>query len=61
MDSILVGPGYFEIYATLCIGGGITGANRGADNDTRAMAFAFYTPGSGPINLLAFTPDTITG
>lgn len=60
LDSVVCEAGNYRIYLNLCLGGGILGATKGADNDTRTIAFGFYT--SAPsMSVLNFTPSTITG
>ena len=60
LDSVVVEGSNYRTYVTLCIGGGITGASRGADDMTLDMAFGFYTSGSS-INILNFTPSSVVG
>lgn len=56
----ITGTGPFTITTTLCVGGGITGTTKGADNDTRSIAFSFYS--SDPtFAISSFLPANITG
>lgn len=61
LDSVVFSGGLYTIYATVCIGGGVQGVNKGAGGDTRDIAFGFFTAGSVPITISSFTPATITG
>ena len=58
LDSVTFDGTYYTIHMTLCIGGGITGSNRGGDQDT--YDFAFGVVGSPSIGLHAFSPPTVT-
>lgn len=62
VDSITYSPGSTTIYATLCIGGGRTGASTqtSAGGDTRDIAFAFYSQETD-FQVLNFAPDSIVG
>lgn len=54
------GTGPFTIATRLCIGGGITGVVKGADNDTKTIMFGFYS--SNPaFAVSSFSPSDITG
>lgn len=55
----ITGTGPYTITIKLCVGGGLTGATRGADNDTRSVVFAFYESGSFTIS--SFSPANMTG
>ena len=52
--------GNYRIYVNLCLGGGITGSSMGAADDTRTMAFSFYSSNAS-MSLLSFTPAMATG
>ena len=57
LDSVVVGPGYLDIYIQMSVGGGITGTSKGAGSDTRTFAYAFYS--ASPISLVSFTPQLV--
>ncbi|MEM1000480.1 MAG: T9SS type A sorting domain-containing protein [Bacteroidota bacterium] len=57
LDSVVAGPGYYDIYIEMRVGGGITGTQKGGGGDTRTFAFAFYS--SGSINEVTFTPSVV--
>lgn len=59
LDSIVPAGGNFQVYLTLCIGGGITGTQKGADADTRTFAFNFY--GSPTLGDQGFSPASVVG
>lgn len=59
LDSIVPVSGSFQVYLTLCIGGGITGTQKGADAATRTYAFNFY--GSPTLGDQGFAPPTVVG
>lgn len=57
LDTVIAVGNEFDIYATLCIGGGVQGAVQGADGSTFDLAFAFYTSCPSPMNFSFFTPS----
>lgn len=59
LDSVACEAGNFRIHLTLCIGGGVTGVNKGAGNATRTIAFGFYTS-LASMSVLNFTPTNVT-
>ncbi|MEM0998796.1 MAG: PKD domain-containing protein [Bacteroidota bacterium] len=59
LDSIVPVGNEFEIYVTLCVGGGITGTTTGANNATRDFAFGFYSSCTPAICFTDFTPTAI--
>ena len=42
LDSVVCEGGNYRVYVELCIGGGITGALKGAGATTRTIAFGFW-------------------
>lgn len=52
------GDGSCLITMDLCLGAGITGLSAGADGDTYDIALGIYD--SGPVNILAYSPDFTT-
>ena len=61
LDSVIQVGSEYEIYATLCIGAGVSGPVPGGDAGTRDMAIGFYSPGGAAMNLNAFSPTQIVG
>lgn len=59
LDSVVTAGPNFRIYFTVCVGAGITGAVRGADATTNTFAFSFYS--TGALNVISFTPASVTG
>ena len=41
-DSVVQRNGYYDIYVTVCMGGGVTGNTFGAINHTKTVAFNFF-------------------
>lgn len=60
LDSIVSVGNEYDIYLTLCIGGGLTGAVQGGDNNTVSFSFGFYSAACTPICISEF-PATIVG
>ena len=60
LDSVVAVGNEYDIYVTLCIGGGISGVNIGADNDTYSFSFGFYSTACTPLCISEF-PPSITG
>ncbi|MEM6269755.1 MAG: T9SS type A sorting domain-containing protein [Bacteroidota bacterium] len=59
LDSVAGTPGCYDIYITLCIGGGVTGTQKGGEGDTRTYAFGFY--GGSNLEVKAYTPTSLAG
>lgn len=60
LDSVIPVGNDYDIFVTLCIGGGIIGASTGADGGTGDFAFGFYSSCTNNIVLSSFTPS-VTG
>ena len=60
LDSIVPAGNEFDIYVTLCVGGGVLGTTTGADNFTMTFAFGFYAPSCQSFCISQFTPS-VTG
>ncbi len=58
LDSLTFDGAEFTIYTQFCIGGGLLGSNRGADNFTSTFAFALYGPTT--MQMTSFSPATFT-
>ena len=58
LDSATFDGTNYTIYTTFCVGGGIIGSTRGADNWTGTFAFAIY--GSPTLTMSAYTPPSMT-
>lgn len=56
LDSVVPAGNDFDIYVSVCIGGGIIGAATGADGGTGDFAFGFYTSCTNNISFSSFTP-----
>lgn len=58
LDSVSFDGTNYTIYTTFCVGGGIIGSTRGADNWTGTFAFAVY----GPLTMTfgGYSPNTLT-
>lgn len=55
LDSLVSSGGNYDIYITQLVGGGVTGAVRGASNSTFTFAYAFY--GAPTLGFSFFTPS----
>lgn len=60
LDSIIPVGNEYDIYMTLCIGGGVTGTVQGGDNNTVSFSFGFYSAACTPLCISEF-PATIVG
>jgi hypothetical protein len=60
VDTVIAVGNDYDVFMTLCIGGGITGIVKGGDGDTRDIAFGIYSSCPSPVNLLSWTP-VLTG
>ncbi len=58
LDSATFDGTNFTLYTTFCVGGGIIGSTRGADNWTGTFAFAVY--GSPTMSFIGYTPPAMT-
>lgn len=55
LDSVVaLNPGY-DVYTTLCIGGGVTGKVKGADSHTGEFGFGFYSSCTDTLDISYFT------
>lgn len=57
LDSVVADGGNFRLHASVCIGGGILGADQGAGNWTESLYFFAWGPAG--MNCLAFSPDSV--
>lgn len=55
----ITGTGPYTIVTRLCVGYGVTGAVRGADQATRTISFGFYSS-AGTVTISSFSPASIT-
>lgn len=56
LDSLVQVGNEYDVYLTLCVGGGRLGANQGADNFTGDFALGFYSC-QDTVNFSNFTPS----
>lgn len=59
LDSVVnLNPGY-DVFATLCIGGGVSGQVTGANSHTGEFGFGFYSSCTDTLDISYFTPSLV--